>query len=179
MKSSINYLLFALVLISIPVSYGSAHAGIDRIGAGVEVLSSIVNNTTPQLAADIDLGQFQIVPAFGLIHRDINGANSGSQTGFLLSGRFWFNLAKHERADLAVGGGIGFSVTSRSFDNTNIDSDTNVDTILDGGARIRLFFTNNVALSFTGGLSLTVGDGPTTFALGNHLIGSGGLYYYF
>lgn len=87
-----------------------------------------------------------------------------------IAGRFWFPIHLGDNSDFSVGGGLG--VTDQNETDVNIEA----------GAKIRMFFTPNVALSTELGLAYVVTGGdntPNLFSLGGELFGAAGITYFF
>lgn len=153
-----------------------------RLGAGAEFLGAIIysaNTSPPRLSVDLDFGAFQVVPTFGLFFNDNINGGGGNVTNISFGGRFWYLLARHPRADIGVGGGLGLAGVIFSADINNQPSQSQFNINLDGGIRTRAFITRSFALDFMAGVGFSAGDAATQVQFGPMLFGSGGLHYYF
>jgi hypothetical protein len=97
---------------------------------------------------------------------------------FHLAGRFFYVLHQRNSADFSVGGGVGVT----HDDNDPGEDDTAV--FIEGGAQLRAFISENVALSSTVGLAIIVDDDPggadrDGVVLGGQLTGALGIVYFF
>lgn len=141
-----------------PVRGGSA------IGVGVEQMLAGPGG----LAVIWDPGQFHIDGMLGI-------QSNGTGTGVGVGGRFLFVVARASRADLSVGGGLGFThfgPKDRGESTTNFH--------LEGIAQIRAFIVDNVALSAALGMAASLLDRQDDeFLVGGQFLSSIGLAYYF
>ena len=103
--------------------------------------------------------------------------NAGG-TNVAIGGKFWFHVHQTRASTLSIGGGAAFeSVETMTIDprtGSNAKA-TNLD--LEGGAQIRFFATDNVALSAAVGLAIVTGDGDFV-GLTGQLEGAVGLTYF-
>jgi hypothetical protein len=99
-------------------------------------------------------------------------ASAESFTDVALGARFWYHMHQSPSADFSLGGGLGF--ISLDFDGGG--DATVID--LEGGAQVRFFLVDNVALSASLGLALLTSDLDAVLVTGN-LFGSTGIAYYF
>ena len=94
-------------------------------------------------------------------------------------GRFYYPIHRRHDSDFSIGGGLAIL-------NTNPDpGDSDTSFHIEGGAQLRAFLTDNVALSSTVGLAIVVADddGPapddSSFGILGQLVGSFGVTYFF
>jgi hypothetical protein len=147
-----------------------AHAGgqADSLGIGAETQLSGISG----LSADYDVGKFNVGGLLGL--RDPSGP---SNTELYLGGHFFYHIASTATSDFSVGGALGIaSVPARVPTPTH---DRDFDLFLEPGFQIRAFIATNVALTFTGGLTLGVADAANNVVVDGQVTGSAGVHYYF
>jgi hypothetical protein len=162
---------FILATILVLAATGSALAGGKEgtIGVGAEFGLS---NDFPIGGASLnyDASMFHVGGFLGF--RDGGGTND---TDYTFGARFYYHLHETTMSDFGLGGTIGFF----SLDHRNNAPDER-QTLLyfEPGLQIRAFISNNVALSFTAGISfgLVDADGAT---IGGQPVAQGGIHYYF
>ncbi len=159
---SCSVFLATLVVAASPALAGGSKGA---IGVGGEIQLSGVTG----VAVNYDAGQFHVGGLVGVF--DPDGPNNGSID---LGGHFYWHLASTAMSDFSIGGAIGMA-----FDRLgNPSGDTGSFVYLEPGFQIRAFIAANVALSFTGGLSLGVGD-DKSLSLNADPTGAIGVSYYF
>lgn len=160
-----NILLIAsLVVASSAASSGTAFAGgvPGSIGVGAELAISDIGG----ISVNYDAGKFHLGGFLGF--NDPGGDNNDV---FDIGGRFFYHIASTAMSDFSLGGGIGIaSVNSAGDRATNL--------FLEPGFQIRAFIVSNVALSFTGGISIGTVDADGVQITGD-LNGAAGVHYYF
>lgn len=156
-------LLAAAIVFS---SVGTASAGgvPGSIGVGAEFQLSGIGG----LSANYDAGKFHAGGFIGYF----DPAGAGNST-VDVGGRFFFHVASSAAADFSIGGGLGIQSLGNGPGN---DRSTNL--FLEPSFQIRAFIVPNVALSFTGGLSIGAADADGLI-LDSQIIGIGGVHYYF
>lgn len=149
-------------LVATAADEASAQEAKTGVGVGVEAMLF----QPPGVAVSYDADKFRIDGMLGFFE------NFGGDQ-ILLGGRVMFPIHASDRADFAVGGGLGFI----NFDVGGGDSET--DFLLEGSAQIRAFLTTNVAMLATFGLGIRVSDGDDPFVISGNQVGSLGILYYF
>ena len=160
-----NTLLIAsLVVASSAALSGTAFAGGQpgSIGVGAEFQISDLGG----VSVNYDAGKFHLGGFFGF--NDPAGDNNDVLE---IGGRFFYHIASTAMSDFSLGGGIGIQSA-----NTAGDRATNL--FLEPGFQIRAFIVSNVALSFTGGISIGTVDADRVRILGD-FNGTAGVHYYF
>jgi hypothetical protein len=136
-------------------------------------------------SVNYDAGQFHLGGFIGYAD-DGNNANA-----FDLGGRFFYHVHSTAMSDFGVGGGLGLESAKRQ--NGMGMSVRNTYVFVEPSFQIRLFVASNVALSFTGGLTIGVADaqgyavtgqgvGGGSFSVngaGVGFLGGAGVHYYF
>jgi hypothetical protein len=124
------------------------------------------------LSVNYDMGEFHVGGFLGYYD------NEGDDNSIVeLGARFYYHIHTTAMSDFGVGGSFGVGL----FDNPAPADDTTA-LFIEPGFQIRAFVTSNVALSFTGGLSISASDsigGAYDFALTSDFVGAGGVHYYF
>ena len=119
-----------------------------------------------------DMGRLRLDGILGFASSDgnaINGTNIG------LGGRVLWVMHQGSNADFALGGGLG--LINRNPDGPG---DSATDFHVEALAQIRVFLSQNVALSTTFGFGIDLNDGrDDTFAFGGQFLSNAGLVYYF
>lgn len=155
-----------IVAMLLGAAAGAAHAGgaAGSIGVGAEEQLSGVGG----VSVNYDTGLFHVGGFLGFFD-----GNNDNDDVFNIGGRFFYHVAKSASADFSVGGSIG------------IQSQNNPDPVgrqtflyLEPGFQIRAFITPNVALSFTGAISIGTVD-ASDVRIGGDLTGTAGVHYYF
>jgi hypothetical protein len=92
-------------------------------------------------------------------------------TDYTFGARFYYHLHETTMSDFGVGGMLGFF---------SLDVDPERETLLffEPGIQIRAFVANNVALSFSTGISFGLVDANGA-TVGGQLVAQGGVHYYF
>ena len=149
-----------------------AFAGGSKGAIGVGADLPLANNTLPEIAVDYDAGAFHVGGGIGAANPD--GPDNGQ---FDISGHFYYHVASTAMADFGVGGGLTIDMQNLGTPPSGANDDvTNI--YLEPGFQIRAFLASNVALSFTAGLSIGVGDNKDFFFGGNPLAAAGFRYYF-
>lgn len=138
-------------------SGSSSSGGIGKTGMGLGAEAMLSGLVGPTFIYDASAWR---ISGTLLINDDGNDTTVG------LGGRFWFSLHNTSASDFSVGGGASL-----------VDNDGSVFAI-EGGAQLRAFVVENVALSGTIGINLFLGDADG-FGTGGQLIGSVGVAYFF
>jgi hypothetical protein len=160
MKKTILVALFVLG------SVGTASAGGQpgSIGVGGELQLSGLGG----LSVNYDTGKFHVGGFLGF--DDDAGPDNST---FDIGGRFFFHVASTAMSDFSVGGSLGI----QSQENLPpVDRETFM--FLEPSFQIRAFLASNVALSFTGGLSIGLLDADDV-VITSDLTGTAGVHYYF
>jgi hypothetical protein len=156
--------LLALAIVFSTVSVAHAGGQPGSIGVGAEIQLSGVGG----LSVNYDTGKFHVGGFFG-----INDPDGPENTRVDIGGRFYYHVATSAMSDFSLGGSIGV----RS-DDAGPNIDRTLDIYIEPGFQIRAFITPNVALSFTGGLSIAAGD-VSGIAIDGEVTGVAGVHYYF
>lgn len=166
--------LLAAVLVA--GAAGVAHAGGSEgsIGVGAEYMiggsSSVLSGGAGGASLNYDAGKFHVGGFLGI--SDGEGANN---TDISVGGRFFYHVASTAMSDFSVGGSIGLvSIDTRGMPN----ADRQNLLFIEPGFQIRAFVATNVALSFTGGISIGAVDAGGVL-LGAQPTGIAGVHYYF
>jgi hypothetical protein len=155
-------LVAAIVFSTVAVAHAGGLPG--SIGVGTEIQLSGVGG----LSANYDTGKFHVGGFIGIA--DPEGQEN---TRLDLGGRFFYHVASTAMSEFSVGGSIGI----RSND-AGPAVDRTLDVFIEPGFQIRAFIVSNVALSFTGGLSIGASD-ASGIALDGQVTGVAGIHYYF
>jgi len=103
--------------------------------------------------------------------------NAGG-TNVAIGGKAWFHIHQTRMSTLSIGGGAAFESVETMTIDPRTGSNAKATLIdLEGGAQIRFFATDNVALSAAVGLAIVTGDGDSV-ALTGQLQGAVGLTYF-
>ena len=160
-----NTLLIAtLVVASFAASSGTALAGglPGTIGVGAEFEISDLGG----VSVNYDAGRFHLGGFLGF-----NDPAGDRNDVFEIGGRFFYHIASTAMSDFSLGGGLGIgSQNTAGGRNTNL--------FLEPGFQIRAFIVSNVALSFTGGISIGTIDASDVVITGD-VEGFAGIHYYF
>lgn len=158
-------LLAALVIVG---ATGVAQAGGSEgsIGVGAEVMLS----GTGGASINYDAGKFHVGGFLG-----VNDGDGPNNTDFDIGARFFYHVAATAMSDFSVGGGIG--IVSLDGQGPAMD-DRNTLLFIEPAFQIRAFISSNVALSFTGGLSIGALDAGGLLFTGQ-VTGIAGVHYYF
>lgn len=158
--------ILAAAVVTILATAGTASAGgvANTVGVGGELQLSGAGG----LSVNYDAGKFHVGGYFGL-----DDPPGDHNTVVEVGGRFFFHVASTASADFGIGGSIGIHNQQNPADNTS----TNV-VFIEPGFQIRAFIVPNVALSFTGGISIGAGDADS-LAITSQVVGIAGVHYYF
>jgi hypothetical protein len=119
------------------------------------------------MSANYDMGQFHVGGFLGF-----DDGPGDDNTNIFLGGRFYYHLHSTAMSDFSVGGSVGMGLIGGPGDTDQTQ------VYIEPGIQIRAFIASNVALSFTGGLSLGVADADGTELTGQ-FSGLAGAHYYF
>lgn len=155
-------LVAAIVFSTVSVAQAGGQPG--SIGVGTEIQLSGVGG----LSANFDTGKFHVGGFLGIA--DPEGPEN---TRLDIGGRFFYHVASTAMSDFSVGGSIGI----RS-DDAGLAVDRTLEVFIEPGFQIRAFIASNVALSFTGGLSIGASD-ASGIAIDGQVNGVAGIHYYF
>ena len=153
-------LIAALVL----ASSGTALAGglPGSIGVGAELQLSNLGG----VSVNYDAGKFHLGGFLGF--DDPAGADNDVID---IGGRFFYHVASTAMSDFGIGGGLGIqSANSAGGRSTNL--------FLEPSFQIRAFVVSNVALSFSGGISIGTVD-ESRVRIIRDFTGTAGVHYYF
>jgi len=153
----------------------------NSIGVGAEYELSGLGGPS----VNYDAGAFHLGGFFAYAD---DGANNSD---FQLGGRFFYHVHSTAMSDFGVGGGIGLESAKRTAMGGMSQRNTYV--FVEPAFQIRLFVASNVALSFTGGLTIGAADaqgyaitgqgvGGGAFSVngtGVGFLGGAGVHYYF
>lgn len=170
----------AALIVAATASVASAGGQAGSIGVGAEYQLSGLGGAS----LNYDAGQFHLGGFFGLY--DPSGANN---TVLEIGARFYYHVHSTAMSDFGIGGGFGLA-SEPAGGGPNNNQNTNV--YLEPGFQIRLFIASNVALSFTGGISIGLidaggatvqaqgtGSSPGFDPVGVGFSGGAGVHYYF
>jgi hypothetical protein len=161
-----NILLATLLVLA---TTGPALAGGSEgtIGVGAEYG---LNGQTGGASVNYDAGLFHVGGFLGF--HDDGGAND---TDYTFGARFYYHLHETSLSDFGVGGMIGFF----SEDHRNMAPQERQSALyFEPGVQIRAFISNNVALSFTVGISFALADADGA-DIDGQFQALGGVHYYF
>jgi hypothetical protein len=158
-----------LTAILVLASAGTASAGgqPETFGVGAEFQLSGLGG----LSANYDVGKFHVGGFLGF--SDPAGPNN---TTVLIGGRFFFHVATSAMSDFSLGGGLGIRSEYRNVGAMGPTRQT--DLYLEPSFQIRAFIASNVALSFTGGISIGTID-ASAVDITAQVDGIAGVHYYF
>jgi hypothetical protein len=161
----------AAAIVTLAATAGTAMAGgaANTIGVGAEFQLGGPGVGSPGgISVNYDAGKFHVGGFFGLADPD-----GPSNTQFDVGGRFFYHVASTASADFSLGGSLGVLNQGRG---PGVGSQTVV--FIEPGFQIRAFIVPNVALSFTGGISIGTGD-VSTVEVSAQAVGIAGVHYYF
>jgi hypothetical protein len=160
-------LLLAMLLVlgtSAPAFAGGKEGS---IGVGAEFG---LNGETGGASMNYDAGMFHLGGFLGF--HDDGGMDD---TDYTFGARFYYHLHDTTMSDFGIGGMIGFfSADTRGMANADRESRL----YFEPGIQIRAFVSNNVALSFTAGISFGLADADGA-DINGQLMAVGGVHYYF
>lgn len=160
-------------------SHSGQSAGGTRIGLGVQAILAMPTvsfgglgglgnglSNGAGMAFVVDLSNLRVEGVASL------GFAEGGASTVGLGARCFFVLHQGDRADFSLGAGAGIlnASTGNNGGATRFQ--------LEGGAQIRWFMTQNLALTGTAGLGMSFGDGGWALGLGGQTMGTFGLFYY-
>ena len=156
-----------LVSMIVFASSGTALAGGQpgSIGVGAELELSNLGG----VSANYDAGKFHVGGFIGF-----NDPAGASNEQIDIGGRFFFHIASTASSDFSVGGGLGIQSTNHPA----AAGGRTTGLFLEPGFQIRAFVVPNVALSFTGGLSIGAVD-ESSVKIAGDFTGTAGVHYYF
>lgn len=152
------------------LSAGVASAGGSKgsIGVGGEIQ---LNGTLGGLSMNYDLGEFHVGGFFGF-----SDDGDDDDTDVAIGGRFYYHIHSSAMADFGIGGQVGLGFIGDRQPN----ADNNLTLIyLEPGLQMRAFIASNVALSFTGGITLGVSDAKGVAVTAQPVALAGAHYYFF
>jgi hypothetical protein len=158
-------LLISFVFVALASSSAWAGGSPNTLGVGAEQVFG--TGGVSGISANYDLGNFHLGGFLGIA--DPAGADN---TTLQLGGRFFYHLHSSAMADFGIGGTIAYANTPAPGDETNDE------VYLVPGMQIRAFIASNVALSFSGGIALGLGDADGVIVDGD-LNAAAGIHYYF
>jgi hypothetical protein len=153
------------LLLATSAAYAGGSPG--SVGVGAEYQLSGIGG----VSVNYDAGKFHVGGAIGY-----NDPTGGNNTEVDLIGRFFFHVASSAMADFSVGGSIGLQ---SDIEMPPAGGSRKSNVYVEPGFQIRVFVASNVALSFTGGLSIGVVDADSVAVTGQGLNGTAGVHYYF
>jgi len=158
-----------LTMMIVFASAGTALAGGQpgSIGVGIEHEISLVGG----VSANYDAGKFHAGGFIGF------GDPAGpSNDTFDIGGRFFYHVASTAMADFGIGGGLGIQ-----SQNNPAPAGRATLVFIEPSFQIRAFLTPNVALSFTGGISIGAADASGLTIDGDSIgaVSTVGVHYYF
>jgi len=161
-----NILLATLLVLA---TTGPALAGGKEgtIGVGVEYG---INNQTGGGSVNYDAGMFHVGGFLGF-----HDGGDDDDTDYTFGARFYYHLHDTPLSDIGVGGMIGFY----SADHRGLPPQERQSLLyFEPGIQIRAFIANNVALSFTAGMSFGLADADGA-DIDGQVQALGGVHYYF
>jgi|JI10StandDraft_1071094.scaffolds.fasta_scaffold85924_3 hypothetical protein len=154
-------------LLAMVLGAGVASAGGSKgsLGVGGEQQISGLGG----ISANYDMGEFHVG---GFLFFSDDGGEDDTDVG--LGARFFYHVHSTAMADFGVGGSFGLGLVG---DRAPGDNNTTL-VFIEPGFQARAFVASNVALSFTGGLTIGTADaeGMTVTA---QPTGAAGFHYYF
>jgi hypothetical protein len=156
--------LLAATIILLSVGTASAGGQPGSIGVGTEIQVSGLGG----LSVNYDVGKFHVGGFIGF-----DDPAGGNNTRIDIGGRFFFHVASTASSDFSIGGGLGIRNQGNAPGNGSTTS-----LFLEPSFQIRAFITSNVALSFTGGLSIGAAD-ASRLTIDGQVQGVAGIHYYF
>lgn len=162
--------MLAVLFVLIPTA---AFAGGDDGAIGVGAETDIAGRVGG-LSVNYNLEKFHVGALLGFSDTSAENA-AGDTSSFTIGGRAYYHISSTSAADFGLGGGLYLRHTK--FEILANDETTD-ELILDLGFQIRAFITNQVALSFSGGLNIGAADANGVDLAGS-LTGGAGVHYYF
>ena len=149
---------------------GAAQAGGSKgsIGVGGEAQ---INGRLGGLSMNYDMGEFHVGGFFGF-------ADDGDDddTDIAIGGRFYYHIHSSAMADFGVGGSVGIGFIG---DREPAIDENQTWVFIEPGLQMRAFIASNVALSFTGGITLGVADAEGVAVTAQPVALAGAHYYFF
>ncbi len=162
-----KYSLLATSIVLATAGTATAGGSKGSIGVGFE---SQINGVLDGISANYDLGEFHLG---GFLSFADGGGEDDTDIAF--GGRFYYHVHATAMADFGIGGSFGVGL----FGDRMPGMDNNATAVfIEPGFQIRAFVASNVALSFTGGLTLGVADADGVAVTGQ-LNAVAGVHYYF
>ena len=163
-------LLLSFVLVALAASPAFAGGSPNSLGVGAELVftGGLERDPVGGISANYDLGNFHFGGFLGIA--DPAGADN---TSLELGARFFYHLHSSAMADFSVGGTLAYANEPVPGQDEKAD-----DVFLVPGLQIRAFLASNVALSFSTGIALGLGDADGV-VLDGQLTGAAGIHYYF
>jgi hypothetical protein len=164
----ISFVLLATVAATGSAAWAGGSPG--SLGVGAEsVFTGVGEDAIGGISANYDMGAFHFGGYLGVA--DPAGADN---TTLQLGGRFFYHVHSSAMADFSVGGTLAYA----NVPTPGPDDEKNDLVYLVPGIQIRAFVASNVALSFSSGIALGLGDADGV-ALNGQLTSSAGIHYYF
>jgi hypothetical protein len=157
-------ILFTATIVIASAGTASAGGQPGSIGVGAELELSNLGG----VSVNFDTGKFHVGGFVGF-----NDPAGGSNEQIDIGGRFFYHIASTASADFSIGGGLGIQST-----NHPAPQGRTTGLFLEPGFQIRAFIVPNVALSFTGGMSIGTVDESSVKITGD-FTGTAGVHYYF
>lgn len=161
---------FMLATILVLAATGPALAGGKEgtVGVGAEFGLANVPDGGPfgGVSMNYDASVFHVGGFLGF--QDGGGAND---TDYSFGARFYYHLHETTMSDFGLGGTLGFY-------GQDDDPDRLTRLYFEPGLQIRAFISNNVALSFTAGITIGLVDADGA-SFGGQPVALGGVHYYF
>jgi hypothetical protein len=155
-----------LVLVSAGVAEAGGKEG--TVGVGAE---AGITNDLGGFSLNYDAGKFHVGGFVGF-----SNGSGDNDADYNLGGRFFYHVHTTVTTDL----GLGLNLGLNSIDGQGLMNDER-DTfmVIEPALQIRAFVTNNVALSFTAGISFAITDPNTSIILNGQINALAGVHYYF
>ena len=144
------------------IGVGAEFGLVNDLGAGV-------GSGVGGASVNYDASVFHVGGFLGF--RDGGG---NDDTDYTFGARFYYHLHETTMSDFSVGGMIGFF----SLDDRGAAPERQTLLFFEPGVQIRAFVSNNVALSFSTGISFGLVDADGA-SLGGQFVAQGGIHYYF
>jgi hypothetical protein len=176
--------LFVGLAVAALAARADAGGSPNTIGVGAEYELSGLGGAS----LNYDAGQFHLGGFIG--YADDGNNNSDFEIG----GRFFYHLHSTAMSDFSIGGGLGLASDKRAAGGMGTMTTRATFVFVEPSFQIRLFVASNVALSFTGGLTIGVADAQgyavtgqgvgggeftVSAATGVGFLGGAGVHYYF
>jgi hypothetical protein len=165
-RTPIPIALLGAVVVSGLVASARASSVEGDIGVGAEFQLSGLGGPS----VSYDGGKYHVGGFFGF-----SDGGGDDDTDVSIGGRFFYHVHSTAMSDFGLGGSLGIGFIGDRSDE--IDESQN-GLYFEPGAQIRAFLCENIALSFTAGISVAAGDAEGT-AITGQTTGAGGVHYYF